>query len=86
MLMDWARCPQLACNGQRRDLHVSTTTLFVSVPVQLLMMRAAQGHRKFVTDLTADRTRLREFEMVGIAGRLLADKAGRAALANERYL
>ena len=47
--------------------------------VQLLMMRAAQGHGKFVTDLTAERSRLCEFEMVGIAGRLLADETGLVA-------
>jgi hypothetical protein len=47
--------------------------------VQLLMMRAAQGHRELVADLAAERSWLRELEMVGIAGRLLADETGLVA-------
>ncbi|WP_247542799.1 hypothetical protein, partial [Bradyrhizobium sp. 146] len=37
--------------------------------VQLLMMGAAQGHRELVADLAAERSWLRELEMVGIRAR-----------------
>jgi hypothetical protein len=44
--------------------------------MQLLMMRAAQRDGELVADLAAQGSRLREFQMVGIARGLLADEAG----------
>ena len=44
--------------------------------MQLLMMLTAERHGKFVADLAPERSRLGKFEMMGIAGRALADQAG----------
>ena len=41
-----------------------------------MMVVTAQRHRKFVADLASKGSRLSEFQMVGIAGRALADQAG----------
>jgi 3-oxoacyl-[acyl-carrier protein] reductase len=39
-----------------------------------MMMIPAQRHRKLVTDFAPERSRLREFEVVGITGRALANE------------
>jgi hypothetical protein len=37
---------------------------------------AAQGHSELITDLASQRSRLGNFEVVGVAGTALADKTG----------
>lgn len=43
--------------------------------VQLIVVIAANGHRKFVADLAAQSSPLREFQVMGIARLALADHA-----------
>jgi len=50
--------------------------LFLSGAVQFAAMRPAQRHGEFVTDLLPKSARLRETQMVRVAGLPAADKAG----------
>lgn len=68
--------PQLFRDFQGSDLYICPPCLFISVSVQLLMMSTAQWYSEFITDLASQRFGLGEFEMVSIAGRLLANKTG----------
>jgi hypothetical protein len=44
--------------------------------MQLLMVVAAQRHGELVADLASERSRLREFQVVGITWNATADQAG----------
>ena len=49
---------------------------FVANAVDGAMMAAAERHRELIADLTAERPRLHEAQMMGVAGRAAADQAG----------
>ena len=71
------RCiPQLLRRCQWRDLQVCPPGLFVAVPMQFLMVGATKWHRELIADLTAKSPLLREFQVMRITRRLLADKTG----------
>jgi hypothetical protein len=72
--MNWAGIRKLFRYFQRSDLYICPPCLFISVSVEVLMMRTAQWYSKFITDLAPQRVGWREFEMVSIGGRLLANK------------
>ena len=68
--------PKIAGGQERRNLVIGPPGLFVALTVQILMVLTAQRYGKFIADLASKRSGLREFEMVGIAGRALTDEAG----------
>ena len=68
--------PEIPCHRDRSDLHIVPPRYFVAMPVQIPVMFSAQGDGKFVADLAPERSRLGEFEMMGIARRALTDQAG----------
>jgi hypothetical protein len=45
--------PKLSRNGWGIDTQILPPRSFIAVPMDLAMMSAAQGHRKFITDLAA---------------------------------
>src|SRR5687767_6344484 len=56
--------PELLRHRRRIDLHPCPPGAFISTAMQLAVVGAAEGHGKFVADLAAERSRLREAEMV----------------------
>ena len=68
------RLPKIFCYLKRRNLQIGPPGNFITLSVQLLMMIPAQRHRKLVTDFAPERSGLREFEVVGITGRALANE------------
>src|SRR5258708_10868830 len=70
------RRPELFCRFDRVGLQVSPPSPFVAVTMQLLMMVTAERDRVLVADLASKGSGLREFQMVRIARRALADQAG----------
>nr|WP_244558733.1 hypothetical protein [Bradyrhizobium brasilense] len=58
------------------DLQIRPPGPFVSVPMQILVMGAAQRDGVLVADLAAESPWLGELQMVGVARALPADEAG----------
>lgn len=67
--------PQLLSNFQRRYFQVCPPRRLVAVLVQLMMMFTTQRDREFVAHLSPHGFRLREFQVVRIAGRFRAYEA-----------
>src|SRR6266478_2740794 len=63
------RRPKLSRRFQRGNLQVGPPRHFVAMAVQVVMVLAAQRHGEFVADLASEGPRLRELQVVGIAGR-----------------
>src|SRR5262249_43447798 len=76
VVLDRACRPQCLGDAQGRDLLVRPPGLLIALPVQRLMMGAAQGDGELIADLATERLGLSEFQMVGIARGLLAHEAG----------
>src|SRR4051812_16799522 len=72
--MNRAGGPEIPRSRQRIDLHVGPPRLFITLPVQRLMVGPTQRDGKLVADLAPERTRLREFQMVRIDRRPLTDE------------
>jgi hypothetical protein len=73
--MNWACLPQLVCNRQWVELQVDPPRFLVAMAMQILMVAATERNGKLIADLSPQGARLREFEVVSIAGRLPADHA-----------
>jgi hypothetical protein len=56
------------------DIQLLPPRSFVAAPVQVPMMRAAEGHGVFVADLAPEGAALRKLEMVRIRGTAAAGK------------
>src|SRR5438105_257760 len=76
LIVDRTCRPQLLRDGQWRDLQVAPPGPFVALPVQLVVMGAAQRHRELVAHLAAQGSRLGKFQMVSVARGLPANEAG----------
>jgi hypothetical protein len=70
------KLPEVLCHLDRRDLHIIPPRNFVAMAMQILVMVTAERDGKFVADLASERSRLGKFEVVGVAGRALADNTG----------
>src|SRR5439155_20558176 len=70
------RRPKLSDHFDRGNLQVGPPRHFVAMAMQLMMVLTAEWHRELVADLASQRPGLREFQMMGIARRALADQAG----------
>ena len=68
--------PELPCDRQRIEVESIPPGHLISRLVQLPVMTTAKRDRKLVAHLDAERARLGEAEMVGIAGVAPADDAG----------
>ena len=74
--MKQGRRPKLSCRFDRGNLQVGPPRHFVALAMQLMMVVAAERHGEFVANLASQGSRLREFQVMGIAWRALADQAG----------
>ena len=59
-----------------RDLKIRPPSNFIAKEMQIAMVVAAQRHGELVAHLATERARLCKFEVVRIAGRASAHKAG----------
>lgn len=84
--MNWAGGPEIPRSRQRIDLHVRPPCLFITFPVQGLMVGPTQRNGKLVTDLAPERALLREFEMVRIHRGPLTDETRQSADETEMCL
>ena len=66
--------PEIPSHFNGFYLEVSPPCDLVAKAVQIPMMLTAQGHGEFVTDLASEGSWLRKFQVMGIAGRALADE------------
>ena len=71
---DWLVCPEIPSHFDGLYLEVSPPRDLVAKAVQIPMMLTAQGHGELVTDLASEGSWLRKFQVMGIAGRALADE------------
>src|SRR5438105_4868599 len=84
--MDRAGDPEVPCSRQRVDLHIRPPGLFITLPVQGLMVRPTQRDSKLIADLAPERARLRELEVMCIHWGLLADETGQSPNESEMRL
>src|SRR4051794_30200100 len=84
--MNRAAGPEIPRSRQRIDLHVGPPRLFITLPVQRLMVGPTQRDGKLVADLAPERTRLRELEMVRIDRRPLTNETGQSPDESEMCL
>jgi hypothetical protein len=68
--------PKVPGDFEGRDLEIGPPRDLIPKEVQVTMVIAAQRHGELVAHLATERTRLGEFEVVCIAGRASAHKAG----------
>ena len=67
--------PKLRRDRERRNLYIGPPCNLIAVPMQLLMVLSAEWNGIFVAYFPSERSRLGEFEVVGVARRALADQA-----------
>src|SRR6266404_4537374 len=67
------RRPKLSRCFERSNLQVGPPSHFVAMAMQLMMVLATERHGELVADLASEGSGLCKFQMVGIAGRALAD-------------
>jgi hypothetical protein len=67
--------PQTLCHLDRRNLNIGPPANLVAALMQPLVMFAAQRYRVFVADFTAERSRLRELQMMRVTRCPLTDQA-----------
>jgi hypothetical protein len=69
-------CPKIPGDFEGRDLEIGPPRNLVPKQVQVTMVIAAQRHGELVAHLATERARLCKFEVVRIARRASAHKAG----------
>ena len=72
--MNRTHLPQFPGNRQRFDLDVAPPRFFVAVPMQFLVMDAAEGDGELIADLATERPLLGKPDVMGISGRLLTNQ------------
>jgi hypothetical protein len=70
-----AGLPKLLGGLDRRNAKIGPPSHFIAVPVQVIVVVTAERHGEFIADLAPQGIGLGEFQMMGIAGRSLADQA-----------
>jgi hypothetical protein len=68
--------PQLACGCARIYARTGPPGHLVATAMDLAMMTATERHRELVAHLAAERTRLRETQMMWVGRRAATDQAG----------
>jgi hypothetical protein len=69
------RVPQTLCNLERGNLNIGPPADLVAAMMQPLVMFAAQRHRVLIADFTAERSRLRELQMMRVTRCPLTNQA-----------
>jgi hypothetical protein len=68
--------PNLLRDRNGRQLQVRPAVCLLAVLMELVVVLATERHRELIADLSAQGPRLRDLEVVGIAGAHLANQAG----------
>ena len=68
--------PQALCHCERVDFPLLPPQPLIAGCVVLLMVDGAEGYREFIADLEPKTPRLREADVMGVARRSAANKAG----------